>query len=93
MFTQGEPLYEDFEREGRLERLGRWPNLEMRFLSAGLTDISGTPDAHTLRPVWLQRQVHEIVDGYLEQILGPLPAPAAETELRQERLVRAPEPS
>ena len=93
VFTQGEPLYEDFEREGRLERLGRWPNLEMRFLSAGLTDISGTPDAHTLRPVWLQRQVHEIVDGYLEQILGPLPAPAAETELRQERLVRAPEPS
>lgn len=82
LFTEGEPLHEEWQREGRTARMGRWPNVETRFLSAGLEEISGSPDAHTLRPVWLQQQVHGLVDEALTEIVGELrgaePASAAQ---------------
>jgi alpha-beta hydrolase superfamily lysophospholipase len=63
LFAGDEPLHADFEREGRLERLDRWPNLRLEHLPV-------SADTHTLRPVWLQRQVHEIVDRALEAELA-----------------------
>ena len=58
VFAGDEPLHADFAREGRLERLDRWPGLR-------LEHVPVSADTHTLRPVWLQRQVHEIVDRAL----------------------------
>jgi pimeloyl-ACP methyl ester carboxylesterase len=62
LFTGREPLYADFTAEGRLERLDRWTNLQLA--------IHGTSaDTHTLTPVWLQQEVHELLDRVLEQEL------------------------
>jgi hypothetical protein len=63
LFAGDEPLHADFAREGRLARLDRWPNLRLEHLPV-------SADTHTLRPVWLQRQVHEIVDRALEAELA-----------------------
>jgi pimeloyl-ACP methyl ester carboxylesterase len=66
LFTGREPLYADFTAEGRLERLDRWANLQLA--------IHGTSaDTHTLTPVWLQQEVHELLDRVLEEELGRLP--------------------
>jgi pimeloyl-ACP methyl ester carboxylesterase len=59
LLTGKEPLRARLEASGLFERLDRWPNLELV--------IRGTAaDTHTLTPLWLQRQVHELVDGALE---------------------------
>jgi alpha-beta hydrolase superfamily lysophospholipase len=70
VFAGEEPLHADFAREGRLERLGRWPNLVLEHVPVSV-------DTHTLRPVWLQRQVHELVDRALEAELARTPARTA----------------
>jgi len=59
LLTGKEPLRARLEQNGLLARLDRWPNLELA--------IRGTAaDTHTLTPLWLQRQVHALVDGALE---------------------------
>jgi len=57
-------------KKGLLDRADTWPNLEIA--------IRGTSaDTHTLTPLWLQRQVHELVDHALERELARLPTAAA----------------
>jgi alpha-beta hydrolase superfamily lysophospholipase len=66
LFTGSEPLHREFTTKGLLDHLARWPNLDMV--------IRGTSaDTHTLTPLWLQRQVHELVDRVLEEELKRLP--------------------
>jgi dienelactone hydrolase len=72
LLGRGEPLVDQLRREGRLEQLHRWPSVELHQLP--------TRD-HTFRAVWLQDQVHELMDEALEeevQRATPLLASAAE---------------
>jgi alpha-beta hydrolase superfamily lysophospholipase len=63
LFTGAEPLRRELAARGLLECAERWPNLEIA--------IRGTSaDTHTLTPLWLQREVHELVDGALERELS-----------------------
>lgn len=65
LFTGREPLHRELTARGLLERMGSWPNIEIA--------IRGTSaDTHTLTPLWLQRQVHELVDRALEHELARL---------------------
>jgi hypothetical protein len=66
MFTGKETLHRELGQKGVLDRLGRWPNLELTLL--------GTPAAetHELTPPWLQRQVHAFLDRVLEDELERL---------------------
>jgi alpha-beta hydrolase superfamily lysophospholipase len=62
LFTGKEILRGELAEKGVLERMDRWPNLELA--------IRGTSaDTHTLTPVWLQRQVHQLLDKVLEDEL------------------------
>ena len=66
LFTGKEVLRGELTDRGVLDHMDRWPNLELA--------IRGTAaDTHTLTPVWLQRQVHELVDRVLEEELERLP--------------------
>ena len=49
---------------GLFDRLDRWPNLEL------LTIGTASVETHGLSPLWLQRQVHELVDAVLDRELG-----------------------
>ena len=66
MFTGKESLHRELTQKGVLDRMDRWPNLELALL--------GTPAAetHELTPLWLQRQVHELLDRVLEDELERL---------------------
>jgi pimeloyl-ACP methyl ester carboxylesterase len=57
MFSSGEPLYEELESEGRLDRLDRWPNI-------GLQMIAG--NIHTLRSANAQASAHQALDRVLD---------------------------
>lgn len=57
MFSSGEPLYEELESEGRLDRLDRWPNV-------GLELVAG--NIHTLRSANAQASAHQALDRALE---------------------------
>jgi hypothetical protein len=46
--------------------MDRWPNLELALLGT-------SAETHTLTPLWLQRQVHALVDRVLEDELKRLP--------------------
>jgi alpha-beta hydrolase superfamily lysophospholipase len=62
LFTGAEPLRAELATRGLLDELNRWPNLTVA--------MRGTAaDTHTLTPPWLQREVHGLVDGALEQEL------------------------
>jgi pimeloyl-ACP methyl ester carboxylesterase len=76
VFAGDEPLHADFVRARRIERLGRWPNLAFEHVPV-------SADTHTLRPVWLQRQVHELVDLALERELARLQATSTATGASQ----------
>jgi alpha-beta hydrolase superfamily lysophospholipase len=66
LFTGKEVLRRELTQNGVLDRIDRWSNLELA--------IRGTSaDTHTLTPVWLQRQVHALVDRVLEDELERLP--------------------
>ncbi len=66
LFTGKEVLRRELTQNGVLDRIDRWSNLELA--------IRGTSaDTHTLTPVWLQRQVHALVDRVLEDELTRLP--------------------
>jgi hypothetical protein len=60
MFSSNEPLLEELEDEGRLDRLERWPNL-------GVETITG--NVHTLRAADSQRSAHEALDRALDDEL------------------------
>ncbi len=78
LFTADEPAYAELERDGQLDRLDRWPNLT---LLADERLRSGNEGDHTLRPLWLQQYVHELLDATLAREIGagvPTSAAAAE---------------
>ena len=50
------------EAEGRLARIDRWPNLAVALMAR-------SPETHTLRPLWLQQRMNEIVDEEIERVL------------------------
>lgn len=66
MFTGKEVLRGELSRNGVLDRMDRWPNLELALLGT-------SAETHTLTPLWLQRQVHSLVDRVLEDELKRLP--------------------
>ena len=72
VFTGGEPLREGLAATGLFDRLDRWPNLE-------LLTIGTSAGTHMLTPLWLQRQVHELVDGVLDRELEQVPVRAIST--------------
>jgi hypothetical protein len=59
-FSGNEPLYEELERDGYLQKLERWPNVSLEFIPGGV---------HTLRPFESQRCGHEVLDRALEDVL------------------------
>jgi pimeloyl-ACP methyl ester carboxylesterase len=61
VFSEEEPLHEELERQGRLSRSERWPNLELDLLPGR---------DHTLRPANSQRRAHDVLDRALEQELA-----------------------
>jgi pimeloyl-ACP methyl ester carboxylesterase len=61
LLSGSEPLAEDFEADGRLERLSRWPRLSYERIPI---------DDHIFRPLWAQHYVNEAFDGALRRALG-----------------------
>ncbi len=66
LFTGHEDVYEDLKRNGGLQRLARWPKLRVEA-------VPGRSDLHTMRPIWLQRRVHTLVDQALTDDLANVP--------------------
>ena len=66
LFTGKEVLRRELTDKGVLERMDRWPNLEVAIMGT-------SADTHTLTPVWLQRQVHTVIDRVLADELERLP--------------------
>ncbi len=66
LFTGKEVLRTELAGNGVLDRMERWPNLELALMGTAA-------DTHTLTPLWLQRQVHDRIDRVLRQELKRLP--------------------
>jgi alpha-beta hydrolase superfamily lysophospholipase len=63
LFTGEEVLHSELSRNGMLDQLeNRWPNIELALRGTSV-------DTHTLTPLWLQRQVHALLDRVLEDEL------------------------
>lgn len=56
LLGRGEPLWNELSRDGHLERLARWPNVELHALPSR---------DHTFRALPLQRRVHDALDQAL----------------------------
>jgi predicted ATP-grasp superfamily ATP-dependent carboligase/alpha/beta superfamily hydrolase len=70
-FSGEEPLHEELLRQGRMERLERWPNVE----------LSGLPGRdHTLRPIEAQATARALLDHALERQLDMAPTRPTVTE-------------
>ena len=65
LLAGAEPVLDELRREGLLEHLDRWPNTAFEILP-------GEADLHTLRPLWLQRRVHALLDAGLDAELARL---------------------
>jgi hypothetical protein len=65
LLSEGEPLYDQFEREGRIAQLHKWPNVTI--------DRIPSKD-HDCRAMWVQQYVHERLDLALERALAQEPA-------------------
>jgi hypothetical protein len=65
VFAGPEHIHSTLRAQGHLERLDRWPNISISHF-----DLSA--DVHTLRPLWLQRRVHGLIDEALEDELRRL---------------------
>jgi len=61
LLSLGEPLVEDFETDGRIDRFDEWPNIDLQRIPL---------EDHVFRPVWAQRQVHETLDAAVERTLA-----------------------
>jgi pimeloyl-ACP methyl ester carboxylesterase len=72
VFTGREPLREELAATGLFDRLDRWPNLELRTIGTSVA-------THMLTPLWLQLEVHELVDGVLDRELEQVAAGAIST--------------
>ncbi len=68
IFAGPEHVHLDLERHGQLARLERWPSVSVQHIAAPL-------NLHTLRPLWLQRMVHELLDQTLQAELDRLKRP------------------
>jgi hypothetical protein len=66
VLSQGEALHGQLSRLGLLSELDRWPSVRVEALP--------TWD-HSFHAVWLQRLVHESVDGALDRALETIGAP------------------
>jgi alpha-beta hydrolase superfamily lysophospholipase len=62
MFTGKEVLRRELAEAGVFDRMDRWPSLELALMGT-------SADTHTLTPLWLQREVHTLVDRVLEDEL------------------------
>jgi hypothetical protein len=60
LLSSGEGLHDQLRRQGVLDGLDRWPNLTVQAIPS--TD-------HMFRALWLQRIVHEALDGALGRVL------------------------
>jgi pimeloyl-ACP methyl ester carboxylesterase len=67
LLSMGEPLYEEFVRDGRVDRLERWSNLRIERIPSS---------DHMSRALWLQRHVAERLTAALERVLDAERAPA-----------------
>lgn len=65
VFAGDEPLHAQLERDGRLARLSRWPNVFVHHLMP-------TDSVHTMRPLRLQQRVHRLIDEAIERELAEL---------------------
>jgi pimeloyl-ACP methyl ester carboxylesterase len=72
--SEGEPLYDQFEREGRLTRMDRWPNVTIERLPS---------HDHMVRALWIQSAVQARLDRSLDNLLARAwPEGRAGSELR-----------
>lgn len=67
IFTPYEQVYEELRREGRIERLDRWPNVRV-------DELPGEGFAHTLQPLPLQHHVNAMLDEAVLAEVARLPA-------------------
>ncbi len=67
-FSEGEPLHTELEAKGVLDRLDRWPNLE-------LGSLPGSD--HTLRPAAAQIAARELIDSEVERSAASRPQAAS----------------
>ncbi|MDQ6778696.1 MAG: alpha/beta fold hydrolase, partial [Actinomycetota bacterium] len=65
LFSHDEALYDQLIRQGLIDKLDRWPNLQIERIPSR---------DHMFRALWLQRQVHDSVDRALDRVLAALPA-------------------
>ena len=61
IFSDNEPLHEELEQQGRLDRGDRWPNLELAL-------VPGRD--HTLRSLYSQQHAHDRLDRALDRELA-----------------------
>ncbi len=59
LFTSDEVLPQELADHGMFDRLERWPNLELALVGTSV-------NTHTLTPLWLQSEVHQLVDRALD---------------------------
>ena len=64
MFSGHEPLYEELELEGRIQRMDRWPNVGFDLLPG---------QDHLLKPLEAQRFAHAALDRAVEEELQRAP--------------------
>jgi len=65
LLGRGEPLWDELGRDGHLDRLARWPNLELHTIPSR---------DHTFRALPLQRYVHDTLDQVLRTELERHPS-------------------
>jgi pimeloyl-ACP methyl ester carboxylesterase len=70
VFTAEEPMFEELERDGDLQRMCALPNVRVESIPGPLT-------SHTLEPLALQHAVHALLDEALIRILREIKATEA----------------
>lgn len=63
VFTDGEPVYDELDRQGDLQRMRAIPNVQVN-------SIPGPLSSHTLEPLPLQRAVNTLLDAALDRLIG-----------------------
>ncbi len=76
LFAGEEHVHVDLEHHGQLARMERWPSITVRHISAPL-------NLHTLRPLWLQHAVHEMLDETFRSELPGWARPRAPAQREQ----------